>query len=62
MLERELMMPCLFLLSTDESDSEGGKCSLSHLSGSVALEKSTKVLNIHTNIFHVETGATCQES
>lgn len=56
------MMPCFFLLSTDESDSEGGKCSLSHLSCAVALEKNTKVLNIHANIFHVETRTTCQES
>lgn len=38
-LERELMMPCLFLLSTDESDSEGGNCSLSHLFCAVACKQ-----------------------
>lgn len=38
-LEWELMMPCLFLLSTDESDSEGGNCSLTLVSCVVACKK-----------------------
>lgn len=54
-LERKLTIPCLFLLLTDESDSEGGNYSLTHLSHA---KESIKVFNIHTRVIHVEMGST----